>query len=561
MASNLESNEPARVERPHRKGRLGLFASIALFLVTLILSRVAWEFDHAVGNVVFAIGTILSLAILYFWLLLRRGIGWKAKAIVAVFPLLLVGAITAAFRIDGFSGELVPQFQGRWHKQAVSITSSIKKNEPANQTVNGDTTAGTNNKLLPQPGDIFYDYVSTQFFGNDRNGIFPNIDLQTDWLSNPPQELWRVPIGAGWASFALKDGLAITLEQTTDGKNENVVALRLEDGKPVWIVPLEGSHYRVEGGGGPRTTPAIEGDLVFALSSVGKFVALDLKSGEIRWQRDLLKESNVSLPAFEMEVSWGRSNSPLIIQDVVVVPVGGGADASTRSTLVAYDKASGEIRWKSGSNQISYSSPLKMTIDGVEQIVYTDEKQVAGYNIDDGKPLWGYPWSSHSNGDASVSQSAQIDSQSLFISKGYFVGCARLEVKREGEQWNVNKIWSSDKSLKTKFTSCVLHDGYAYGLNDGRLECVDLEKGERRWMKGRYGHGQVLLCKDNLIISSESGELVLAAADCDKFQEIAKTPVLDGVTWNIPTVSNDLVIMRNAKEAVCLKVPVNSTKN
>lgn len=538
-----EPNLQTHSARSPARRRLGLYTSIGLLLFTFVLSLVAYEFDHAIGHVIFALGTILSLTILYFWLVFRRGISWTTRSFIAIFPAFVVGTIAGIFRIDGFNGELVPQFRGRWHKDAISITST------------------SNNELLPKPTDKFFTYTSTQFFGNNRDGVFSGIDYQTDWKTNPPQQLWRVPIGAGWASFSLEDGLAITLEQTTDGKNENVIALRLEDGKPVWVTMLEGSHYRVEGGGGPRTTPAIDGDNVIVLSSVGKLASLDLKTGNVRWQRDLLKESNVSLEAFELLVNWGRSSSPLIVGELVVVPVGGGPDAASRSTLIAYDKNTGDIRWKSGTNQISYSSPLLMTIDDIEQIVYTDEKQVAGYNIADGKQLWSYSWSSHSNGDASVSQAAKIDDQSLFISKGYFVGCARLHIERKEDQWQINKVWSSDKSLKTKFTSCVLHNGCAFGLNDGRLECVELEKGERRWMKGRYGHGQVLLCKDNLVVSSESGELVLVAADPKQFRELAKMPVLDGVTWNIPTVSEDLIIMRNAKEAVCLKVPINSSTN
>jgi outer membrane protein assembly factor BamB len=110
--------------------------------------------------------------------------------------------------------------------------------------------------------------------------------------------------------------------------------------------------------------------------------------------------------------------------------------------------------------------------------------------------------------------------------------------------------------LKTKLTSAVIRDGFAYGLSDGILECIQVSDGKQQWKKGRYRHGQLLLVDDVLLITAENGSVVLVAADPSKFKELAKLDVMGDVTWNTAALSGDRLLMRNADEAACLRLPL-----
>ncbi len=544
---NTSGGSPVR--QSARWSNAAFILAAILLVLTIPLTKIASEFDNALGNVVIAVGVLSALMFAYFGAVFRKAWSPKSRLAIAILPPFFVGLAITMFRFDGMSGELVPQLRPRWSPKQTSISTSMETSIP-----NAGSQGSASLPNAPSSDGPYYEYESNQFFGNTRDGQHPNVKLDTDWEKNPPKLLWKVPIGPGWASFAVRDGLAITLEQNANGTQEHLLALNLETGKPIWKVTLDGSHYKIEGGAGPRTTPLIAGDLVYALTSAGKFVAASLKTGSVQWQVDLLSETKSTQMDFENEVKWGRSGSPLLVKDMIVVPAGGVA-ASGRNTLLALNKDNGEVIWRSGKNQINYSSPTLMTIDGVEQVVNIDEKTAAGYSLEDGTQLWQYDWPSNSDADASASQPILIDSTSLFISKGYLQGCALIHVRKEGDTWTATKKWDSNKSLKTKFTSCLVRDGYAYGLSDGKLECVDVKTGDRQWMKGRYGHGQVLMCNDLLLISSEDGELVVVTADPKGPKELSKLSVLDGVTWNIPTIAGDLVLIRNSAEAACLQLP------
>ncbi|MCA9158636.1 MAG: alcohol dehydrogenase, partial [Planctomycetales bacterium] len=133
-----------------------------------------------------------------------------------------------------------------------------------------------------------------------------------------------------------------------------------------------------------------------------------------------------------------------------------------------------------------------------------------------------------------------------------------LQVEHVDESWTIDVLWTNPTSLKTKFTNCVVRDGYAYGLSDGILECVRLEDGQKQWKKGRYRQGQLLLVGEYLLITAESGELVLVQADPQGMKELDKLAVIGDVTWNTAALSGDRLLMRNAEEAACVLLPLRT---
>ena len=142
------------------------------------------------------------------------------------------------------------------------------------------------------------------------------------------------------------------------------------------------------------------------------------------------------------------------------------------------------------------------------------------------------------------------------LSKGYGQGAQLFGVSRQGEKWRTEIVWSNPRVLKTKFSNVAVKDGFAYGLSDGILECIELESGDRRWKSGRYGHGQILLTGDLLLVQAETGELVLVAADPDRRIELTQIDVLTGKCWNNLCLSGNRLLLRNAQEAVCYELPL-----
>jgi hypothetical protein len=117
-------------------------------------------------------------------------------------------------------------------------------------------------------------------------------------------------------------------------------------------------------------------------------------------------------------------------------------------------------------------------------------------------------------------------------------------------------VWAQPAALKTKFTNVAMHEGHAYGLSDGILECVALADGTRRWKGGRYGQGQVLRVGELLVVQAESGEVVLVDCSPEKHAVRGRLAAIDGQTWNTLCLSGSRLLVRNAEEAACYELPL-----
>jgi outer membrane protein assembly factor BamB len=167
--------------------------------------------------------------------------------------------------------------------------------------------------------------------------------------------------------------------------------------------------------------------------------------------------------------------------------------------------------------------------------------------------LWQAPWQSqHPN----VAQPRPLPGDRVLVSTGYGVGAALFRVVRAPSgSLSAEEVWRN-ASLKAKFANFVDRDGFVYGLDDGILVCLDIETGERRWKAGRYGHGQVMLVGNLLIVTAESGDVVLVEAVPSQHRELGRSPAIAGKTWNPPALAGPYLLARNDREAVCLELPL-----
>ena len=212
--------------------------------------------------------------------------------------------------------------------------------------------------------------------------------------------------------------------------------LRREHRHAGWHHAIHARHHNEIGGDGPSSTPTIHQGRVYALGGTGVLRCLDAATGKEIWIRDVLADVGHELRIDSSGVWWGRSASPLIVDDLVVVP-GGGPPAGPKVSLVAYNQATGEIVWKGGTRQVSYSSPSLATYGGVRQIVIVNEDTITGHDPKTGNVLWETKWDGSSNSSASASQTVPVDDEHFFVSKGYSaaaVRCSKSNTKRRPER-------------------------------------------------------------------------------------------------------------------------------
>ena len=173
-----------------------------------------------------------------------------------------------------------------------------------------------------------------------------------------------------------------------------------------------------------------------------------------------------------------------------------------------------------------------------------------------GEILWEYAWPDEF---AKATQPLVIDTNRVFIAAGYGVGCVMLKIDRSASGWSAVALWKN-RNLKPKFTNLVRQGHYVYGLDEGVLTCMNLDQGNRVWKEGRYGHGQILLVDDLLLIQAESGDVALVEISPEKPREQARFPALQGKTWNNPVLVRDLLLVRNDHEAACYRLPLNASQ-
>jgi outer membrane protein assembly factor BamB len=375
----------------------------------------------------------------------------------------------------------------------------------------------------------------TDFRGPARDGRYDAVTIKTDWPGSGLTPLWKQPIGGGYASFVAADGMAYTIEQRRG--QEVVACYQIDSGREVWTHGWT-AEYQDSTGNGPRATPTLNEGRLYALGAMGDLRCLDSKTGKLVWSKNILSDNNAN------NLQWGTSAAPLVVDDKVIVQPGGVSGKS----VVAYNKLNGRPVWRVLDDQAAYTSPMLVTLAGKRQLLVVSERRAMGMNVDDGALLWEYPWTTSYG--VNSAQPIIVSENRFFISAGYDHGAAVIEVSPSGSGYQARSVWSN-KSMKNKFNSSVLLDGYIYGLDEGILACVDVQTGEKKWKAGRYGYGQLLLVGGYLVIISDTGELALVKPTPAQHSELARFQAIEGKTWNNPAIAGTRLLVRNENEMAC----------
>ena len=507
-------------------------ALVCTFLV-YVVQRFGYE-TFAMGRDVRLLPIVVIVGIGLILAFFRGGFTWRGRlqflGILATAGLLT----TLLIRRIQFDGAMIPrQVEWIWeppHEPRFNVTPS----------------SGDPMKLLGSwtatPTDC------PEFRGLKRDGVIPGPPLAREWRTKPPKRLWGpVAVGGGYGSIAAVGDHLVTLEQRLD--REAVVCYRRDTGQEIWTFSYPANFIAVDaqGGPGPRSTPTVVGDRIFSFGATGVLVRLD-GHGKLVWSVDVLDDVKAD------NLPWGMAGSPLVVDDLVIVNAGVKNEKDAIGGVVAYDVETGKRRWTASNPQpAGYSSPELVTLGGVMQVLIFDGRGFAGLDPKTGKQLWREPWTT--NQGIHVAQPILCGDDRVFISSGYMVGGGLFHIGKVKDQWTVERLWRDRRSMQCKFTSPVVHDGRLYGISDVDLVCVDVKTGKRLWKGPEVGYGQVLLRGDLLLAVTETGAVIMAAANPTRYEELGRFEAFKEKTWNTPTLAGDRLYLRNHRQMACFQLP------
>lgn len=367
---------------------------------------------------------------------------------------------------------------------------------------------------------------SPQFRGPDRDGVYPETGLLSSWPDGGPELLWSADgLGEGFSSVAVVGERIYTTGKY--GRRGSVVALDGE-GERLWTTEY-GEVHDGNGYPGARTTPTYSDGMLYIMTSMGVAVALDAESGEIRWRRDLPSRN----------ITWGITESPLVIDDMAIFTPGGEA-----GTMVALDKKSGEPRWAMTEllERSAYCSPRLLDDGERRQIVTLTERHMIGVDPGDGDLLWQRTYPGRYDIHA---VSPIFHGRSIYVSDGYGQGGKMFELAADGR--GIELVWEDDK-LDVHHGGAVLIDGTIYGAaSNGTWYALDAASGEIRASQRRLGKGSVVYADGRLYGYVESGDVLLVDPDPDHFTVISRFEIDQGrgQHWAHPVISGGVLYIRH----------------
>ncbi len=377
-----------------------------------------------------------------------------------------------------------------------------------------------------------------QFRGANRDGHAAPANLLRSWGKDGPRELWRRDLGAGFSSVASVGNSLYTLAATPE--TEDVLCLDATTGQTRWQVPL-GKRFKGTFGDGPRSTPAIEGDVVYAVTSDLQLAALATKDGKIHWQHDLQELFGATRPRF------GFSPSPLLNGDLLVLEVGG----PEKKSLVAFDKKTGETRWTDLDGPAGSASSIFVELGGEPQYVLV---RLAGAKLvglsKDREELW-----SHPVGQDTICMPLFVPPDRFFCSSAQQGnGGTMIQVNRSQDGgFEVEELWT-ERRMRNHFNNSVVIGKNLYGFDNATLRCLDATTGKILWSHRGFGKGSLSACGDQLYILGDQGTLALVAADSNKYRELGRVQAMEGRAWTSPTVAGGKLIVRDLDQVVAYDI-------
>jgi outer membrane protein assembly factor BamB len=374
-----------------------------------------------------------------------------------------------------------------------------------------------------------------QFLGPARDNRSPETGLAQKWPEGGPELLSTVTgLGIGFSNIALVDGIVYTMGNR--GEREFVLAFRLADGSKAWEFDNAPAYHNGYGDG-PRGTPTVDGEFVYALGGGGDLACLERSTGRPVWRKNLVREFDSGIP------TWGFAESVLIDGDRLICTLG-----TSTTTMAALDKRDGRVLWKGAAPQKDakgYASPIAIEAGGVRQYVQFTQKGVVGLRAADGEFLWRDD--SSANGTANCSAPIFADGM-VFTASGYSKGASMVRLSAQGNKVAAKMVYH-DNTFAVHHGGLVLDAGYVYALNDsGVLICLELATGKISQKNRSVGKGSLTYADGMLFLRSEQGPVALARANPTAYEELGRfSPKArsNSPAWTYPVVADGKLFLRD----------------
>jgi outer membrane protein assembly factor BamB len=379
-----------------------------------------------------------------------------------------------------------------------------------------------------------------QWRGPNRDGLSQETGLLQEWPAAGPPQVWKASgAGTGYSSMAVSGGRIYTLGARSNYRvqrmlgygTELVMAFDAATGKKLWEVE-NGSLFSNDRGDGPRSTPTVDGNRVYALGASGDLSCLEAATGKKVWSVNLLSTFGGSNP------NWGLSESPLVVGDRVLVNAGG-----PQASLVAFDKRKGSVLWKSQGDGAGYSSAVVHQVGGVQQAVFFTARRAVGVDVRDGRLLWEY--ANVSNRVANIATPI-VKGDRVFLSSDYGTGAALLKLQPNGGGVTASEVYFT-KDMRNHHASSVLVGDHLYGFSSAILTAMRFDDGTVAWRDRSVGKGSLVYADNRLYLYSENGVVGLAEASPKGYVEKGRFRIEQGSlpTWSHPVVSNGRLYIRD----------------
>lgn len=370
------------------------------------------------------------------------------------------------------------------------------------------------------------------FLGKHRDGVAQDEKPITPWKAEL-ETLWKIPLGAGYAGAVVAEGKVFVAHR--QGASDFLDCYPVRGGDRVWRATFPATYS----GGydqdkGPRAAPIFSNGQVFYYTATADLHCVDAKKGEIVWSRALGKDHKPK------ESYFGVGASPLVLEKLVIVPLGGKNGAG----LVAVDKATGKTSWKAVEDDVSYSSPIFANFGGKPAIIAAMREKCVGIVPDNGKVLFDVPF-----GDRGLSVTAAtplVQGNQLFLTAEYGIGAAMLDLSKSGAP----AIWENDESLSCHYNTPIFHQGFLYGtrgredFRQGDLRCVDAADGKVKWEENGMGVAHAIRIGEQILLVGVDGKVRLINANSMKYDELARGSLGDGRMRAAPAYSDGLLFVR-----------------
>ncbi|HNU98776.1 MAG: PQQ-like beta-propeller repeat protein [Verrucomicrobia bacterium] len=401
-------------------------------------------------------------------------------------------------------------------------------------------------ELLLAPGIHAVDWP--QWFGSDRTGRSAETGLLKTWPADGPRLSWKTAgLGSGFTTVSVAQGRIFTAGDMADGNY--IIALKESDGTKLWTSRLGKAGAPGWGGfAGPRCTPTVDGDRLFAVGQYGELACFETATGKELWRKHLVTDFGGSLP------EWGFSESPLLDGNKIAVTPGGAQGA-----IAALDKKTGAPLWQSKefTDAAQYASLVPATIGGVRQYIQLTMESVAGVAANDGKLLWRAP----RKGRVAVIPTPIVKDDLVYVTSGYEVGCNLFKIVRDSATFDATRVYAN-KTMANHHGGAILVGDYVYGHSDrGGWTCQNLASGETAWQeKAKLDKGSLTYADGRFYCREEkqgSSEVALLEATPVAYVEKGrfKQPDQSGKqAWPHPVIANGKLYLRDQDLLFCYDV-------